>query len=135
MIQFILVATMICISGDSINFNPVSVHKSYTKDIIISAGLGVVLGMGAYVCHNKAELAYDAYKSDSTLKQTVNDWNTVVKYDTYKNILGIGSILCIGRAVYYQLKSVKASKNAYLPKLDIRYAHNNKITFGIKQKI
>ncbi len=136
MVHFILITTIISVSGDSLNLSPSSAHKSYTKDIIISAGLGVALGAGAYFCHNKAESAYEEYKSDTTMKQTVKDWNTIVKYEGYRNVPGVDAMLFIGRAVYYQLKNVRGSRTtSYLPGLEVRYAHNNKLIVGIKQKI
>jgi len=57
-------------SGDSIT--PMPATKSYTKDVIISACIGLGFGFGAYYCKNTADKAYESIKPQ---KQWKRPWN------------------------------------------------------------
>lgn len=127
---------LIQIPGDSIIPEQGRVEKSYTKDVIINAGIGLGFGLGAYYCKNNADKAYAEYKSASTMKKTVEQWNRVVLYDKLMVFLGVGSAVFWGRAVYYQLKNVRKTQlGKIIPELDIKYTDNNKLVLGIAKSL
>ncbi len=112
------------------------VMKTYTKDVIINAGISIGFGLGAYYCKNTADEAYDAYKSASTIKNTVEQWNKVVLYDRLTIFFGVGSAVFLARAVYYQFKNVKQKKlGRLMPELNLRYAMHNKLIVGFEKKL
>jgi len=128
----ILILSFAQLSGDSIVPEQVMVKKSYTKDVIINAGIGLGFGLGAYYCKNTADKAYDEYRNASTMKKTVEQWNRVVLYDKLTVFLGAGSAVFFVRAVYYQLKNVRQTRlSKKMPELDIRYTDDNKLILGI----
>ncbi len=133
---FILILSFAQLSNDSIVPEQVMVKKSYTKNVIINAGIGLGFGLGAYYCKNTADKAYDEYKKASTMKKTVEQWNRVVLYDKLTVFFGAGSAVFFLRAVYYQLKNVRQTKlGVKMPELDIRYTDNNKLIFGITKSL
>ncbi len=67
------------------------------------------LGIGAVHCYLSADRSYEAYCSAKTMKETVENWNKVVLYDRLKVAFAAGSVVFLGRTVYYQLRSVRQS--------------------------
>uniref|UniRef100_A0A7C6EGP4 Uncharacterized protein n=1 Tax=candidate division WOR-3 bacterium TaxID=2052148 RepID=A0A7C6EGP4_UNCW3 len=133
---FILILSFVQLSGDSIVPEQVMVRKSYTKDVIINAGIGLGFGLGAYYCKNTADKAYDEYKTANTMKKTVEQWNRVVLYDKLTVFFGAGSAVFFVRAIYYQLKNVRQTQmGVKMPELDIRYTDNNKLMLGIVKSL
>lgn len=136
MCYVILIISLLQMPSESPIPEQVVVKKNYTKNVIINGGIGLGLGLGAYYCKSTADKAYDAYKSASTMKKTVEQWNKVVLYDRLTIFLGAGSAVFFARAVYYQIKNVKQTKiGRLMPDLDFRYAENNKIILGFEKKL
>lgn len=132
----ILILYLLQMPSDSILAGQSVVKKSYTKDVIINAGIGLGFGLGAYYCKNTADKAYDAYKSANTMRKTVEQWNRVVLYDKLTVFFGVGSAVFFTRAVYYQIKNVRQTKIGQLiPNLELRYAENNKLILGFDKKL
>lgn len=107
--------------------------RNYTKQVLINGLVGIGFAVGTGVFYIMGEDAHDHYKESDSIRTALDNWDKMKVYDNLRNACAIGALVFTVRAVYYQLKNVKASKSTkYKPTLDIKYAYQNKWSLGIK---
>jgi hypothetical protein len=110
--------------------------EGHSREVLISTLIGVACIGGMAVYHMKANDAYDAYLESETMSSALEEWDRVRRYDNIRNILAIGAVAFVARAVYYQLKpTVQRSSTGIKPLIDFQYARNSKLILGLEKSL
>lgn len=129
----------ICIntSVDSIDSQiDIAEKESYTKQILLNGIVGIGFGIGTGIFYRKGNNAYDEYEKSTSTKSALDNWNKTKVYDNLRNVCAVGALFFTIRAVYYQLKNIKASKSTnFMPTLDFQYCYRNKWSLGLKKRL
>ena len=122
------------ISNDtSIEATNIATPKSYTKQVLLNGLIGIGFGVSTDIFYTMGENAHDRYKESDSIRTTLDNWDKTRLYDNLRNVCAVGALFFTVRAVYYQLKHVKAARSAkYTPKLDLQYSYQNKWSLGVK---
>lgn len=134
MIYFLAVILCINASEDTSHKEAAIVKpKSYTKQVLLNGLVGIGFGISTGIFYRMGENAHDDYKESDSIRTALDNWNKTKLYDNLRNVCAVGALIFTARAVYYQLKHVKAARSAkYTPIFDLHYAHQNKWSLGIK---
>ncbi len=129
----------ICINTSVDSIHPqidIPEKESYTKRILLNGIVGISFGIGTVIFYRKGNSAYDEYEKSTTTKSALENWNKTKVYDNLRNVCAVGALFFTIRAVYYQLKSIKASKStSFMPTLDFQYCYRNKWSLGLKKRL
>jgi hypothetical protein len=107
--------------------------KSYTKQVLLNGFVGIGFGIGTGIFHTLGKKAYEDYIYSDSIRSSIENWDKTIRYDNLRNICAVGAVVFTLRALYYQLKHVKASKSAkHTPTFDFQYSYRNKLSLGIK---
>jgi hypothetical protein len=114
----------------------ISEKESYTKQILLNGIVGISFGIGTGVFYRMGNNAYDEYEKSTSTKSALDNWNKTKVYDNLRNVCAVGALFFTIRAVYYQLKNIKASKSTnFTPVLDFQYCCRNKWSLGLKKRL
>jgi len=110
--------------------------ERYTKQILLNGIVGISFGIGTGVFYRMGNNAYDEYEKSTSTKSALDNWNKTKVYDNLRNVCAVGALFFTIRAVYYQLKNIKASKSTNLmPTLDFQCCYRNKWSLGLKKRL
>jgi hypothetical protein len=142
MIQYLLIFTLISSVNDTMTQIETDVQKSYGKQILISSiiGFSFTLGMGYF--YMKGNDAYEEYKQSETMKAALDNWDRVQLYDNIRNVCAVGAVIFLGRAIYYQFRSVsESSSSSYKPLhnvqpvIELKYNYQPKVILGVSMNL
>jgi len=135
MIQLLVALTLVSAASDTVS-NTDGVNSDHSRKVLINTLLGVTCIGGMAVCHLKANDAYDAYQESETMSSALEAWGRVQRYDNIRNVLAIGAVVFVARAVYYQLKDAgPRSSTGVSPVIDFRYTRNPKVVLGVEKSL
>jgi hypothetical protein len=110
--------------------------KSYNKEIIINAALGLGFGIGGGTFFMLGNKAYDNYKRSGSMESANKYFDQTVVYDNARNICAAGAIFFFARALYFQIKNNQAEKPVGLkPVFDLEMPAYAKIQIGLRKGI
>jgi hypothetical protein len=134
MTYFMIFVLCLSVSADSLGTETDLVkQKSYTKQVLLNGLVGIGFGVGTGIFHTMGRSSYEDYIYSDSIKTALDNWNKTKCYDNLRNVCAVGALLFTLRAVYFQLKNVKASKSTkHTPALDFQYSYHNKWSLGIK---
>jgi hypothetical protein len=108
-------------------------QKSYTKQVLINGLVGIGFGVSTGIFHALGKNSYNEYLLSDSIRTALDSWNKTKRYDNIRNVCAVGAFIFTLRALYFQLKHVKASRSTkHTPTLDFQYSFRNKWTLGIK---
>jgi hypothetical protein len=135
MTYVLLVLTLVSTTPDS-SIDVTRMSSSYSRKVLVSTLLGAACVGGMAIFHVRANDAYDEYQSSESMSSAIESWDKVQRYDNIRNAFGVGAVIFITRAIYYQIKRSKLYRSSHiLPMLDLRYAGNSKMMVGIKRNL
>jgi hypothetical protein len=108
-------------------------QDNYTKKVLINGLVGIGFGVGTGVFYTLGNNAFEDYEDSDSIRTSLDNWNKTKLYDNLRNVCAVGAAIFTLRALYYQLKHVKASKSSKnTPILDFQYSCRDKWSLGIK---
>ena len=112
------------------------VKVSYAKQVWINGLIFVGCAVGTGVFYRMGNTAYEEYKESETIRSALDNYDKARLYDNVRNVFAVGAVVFLSRALYYQIKNVKASKSySYTPVIDIEYTYYPKLVFGIQKDL
>lgn len=130
---------IICIFASSVNDSIAPVRParvSYTKQVWINGLVFVGCAVGTGVFYSMGNSAYEEYKESETIKSALENYDKAQLYDNFRNVFAVGAVVFLARAVYYQIKNVKASKSyGFAPVIDIECTSCPKLIFGVQKNL
>ncbi|MDH4211308.1 MAG: hypothetical protein OEV79_07650 [candidate division WOR-3 bacterium] len=135
MTYVLLVLTLVSTTPDS-SIDIPRMSSSYSRKVLVSTLVGAACIGGIAIFHVRANDAYAEYQSSESMSSAIESWDKVQRYDNIRNAFGVGAVVFIARAIYYQIKRSKLYQSSHLlPMLDLRYAGNSKMVVGIKRDL
>ena len=138
MIHILLALAIISTTPDS-TISAVDIPQmssKYSRQVLISTLVGAACIGGMAVFHLRANDAYSEYQAAESMSTAIETWGRVQRYDNIRNAFGVGAVLFIARAIYYQVKRSKLYQSSHILRmLDLRYAGNSKMAVGIKRNL
>ncbi|UCD20183.1 MAG: hypothetical protein JSU64_03330 [candidate division WOR-3 bacterium] len=133
MIQLVVSIILVSATADTTVTGDEVAHD-HSRKVLVSTLIGSACIGAMGICHLKANDAYDAYLGSETMSSALEEWDRVRHYDNMRNILAIGAVVFIARAVYYQFRqnSVERSTN-FRPRVDLQYACNSRVIVGFEK--
>ncbi len=131
----LLVLTLVSTTPDS-SIDVPRMSSRYSRKVLVSTLLGAACIGGMAIFHVKANDAYDEYQASESMSSAIESWDKVQRYDNIRNAFGVGAVIFIARAIYYQVRRSKLYQSSHiLPMLDLRYAGSSKMVVGIKRNL
>ncbi len=135
MTYMLLALTLASAASDSVIDIP-RLESRYSRKVLINTLLGAACVGGMAIFHMKANDAYDEYQASESMSSALESWDRVERYDNIRNVFAVGAVVFVTRAIYYQIKKAKLIRSAHIvPLIDLRYAGNSKMVFGIKKSL
>jgi hypothetical protein len=130
---------VICIFASSVNDTIAPVRPtrvSYSKQVWINGLIFVGCAIGTGVFYRMGDSAYEEYQDSETIRSALENYDKAQLYDNIRNLFAVGAVVFLSRAVYYQIKNVKASKSySYTPVIEIECTCHPKLVFGIQKDL
>lgn len=132
----ILLVLLLNQTGDTLVNLSVAKPRSYSKEIIVNATVGLGFGIGSGAFYLLGNKAYDNYKRSGSMKAANEYYNQTVMYDNARNVCFLGTVFFLARAVYYQFKNTRSDKTAGVrPTLDIEMPEYAKVQLGLRRSL
>jgi hypothetical protein len=137
MTSLLIIILCLNLSDDSliVQSNIKNAKKNYSKQILVNGLIGIGFGISTGIFYKKGADAFEDYKESTSARSALENWNKTMLYDNLRNICAVGTVIFTLRAVYYQIKNIKASKAARHIIIDFNYCRSGKWSFGLEKRL